>query len=218
MKTALVAGASGLTGRQLVYRLLDSPDYGRVIILVRKELVITSPKLQQVLSDFDHLEQVADKMACDEVFCCLGTTIRKAGSESNFRKVDYGYVYKLARLTHAAGARRFYLISAVGANPVSSFFYLRVKGEAEESTKHVGFDTVCIFRPALLLGKRNELRIREGFAKFVLGPLTKLMQGPLKKYRPIPADTLAQAMMQAARQNEKGIRVFENRDIVDMAD
>jgi len=197
-KNALLAGATGLVGGYLLRRLLAHPSYARVEILVRRELPIRDPKLTQHIVEFARLSDGAPGVAPDDVFCCLGTTIRKAGSEEAFRRVDYDYPLALARIAKAAGAGKFLMVSALGADPKSAVFYNRVKGEVEQAIAAIGLPAPYFFRPSLLTGPRAEHRPGEKIGIAVGKLIAPLLIGALRKYRPIHADTVAAAMVYAA--------------------
>lgn len=195
--TALVAGATGLIGSHLLDHLLASPNHARVIALTRTKLERTDKRLTNIVVNFDNLEkEVHDAgLAVDEAYCALGTTIKKAGSQAAFRKVDFDYETAFARAATEAGATRFALVSSVGANSRSSIFYSRVKGETEKAVREIGFSTLHIFQPGVLLGTREEARPGEQLA-IALTPLLNLgLQGPMQKYRGIPAETVALSMI-----------------------
>ena len=213
-RTALLAGATGLVGSHLLRLLLADETYQKVRILGRRGLPLTSPKLQQRLIDFDHLADL-DAPKVDDVFCCLGTTIKKAGSQEAFRKVDLGYVEALARVAARAGAKQFLLVSAIGANAKSRVFYSRVKGETEAAVQAVGFAGTHIFRPSLLLGSRAESRPMERLSVLVGGPLGFVFAGPLRRYRPIPAETVAAAMVKAAKKARPGAHGYTYGEMVE---
>jgi len=196
-KQALLAGATGLVGGQLLARLLAHPAYSRVEVLVRRELPVRNSKLVQRVVDFEHLEAVSG-ISADDVFCCLGTTIRKAGSQQAFRRVDHDYALALAGLARAAGAQQFLMVSALGADARSSVFYSRVKGETERDIAATGLAKVVFMRPSLLLGERQEVRTGERVGSVVGWLIAPLLIGPLRKYRPIDADHVAAAMAYAA--------------------
>ena len=200
-KNALLAGATGLVGGYLLRRLLAHPSYVRVEILVRRELPIRDPKITQRIVEFARLGDGAPGVAPDDVFCCLGTTIRKAGSEEAFRRVDYDYPLALGRLAKAAGAGTFLMVSALGADPKSAVFYNRVKGEVEQAIAAIGLPAAYFFRPSLLLGPRAENRPREKIGIAVGKAIAPLMIGGLRKYRPIHADAVARAMVYVANRN-----------------
>lgn len=197
-KSALIAGASGLVGSHCLARLLDHPQYAQVIAWVRTPLPMTHPKLIQQVVEFDRLQQWADRFSADDVFCCLGTTRQQAGTEEAFTQVDLIYPRELARLAAQRQARCFLLISALGADPHSYFFYNRVKGEAEQTVRAAGIERTYIFRPSLLLGERREIRFFERLAQLIGGTVAPWLPYPLARYRPIPADSVAAAMVYAA--------------------
>lgn len=164
---------------------------------MRRELPIGGPKIIQRVVDFEHLE-AGFITAADDVFCCLGTTIGKAGSQDAFRKVDHDYPLALARLCKAAGAQQFLLVSSLGANARSSVFYSRVKGETERDIAATGLPKIVFMRPSFLRGERQEYRTGERVGAFLGGIIAPLLVGPLRKYRPIHADDVAAAMLYAA--------------------
>lgn len=191
-RNALLVGATGLVGSFLLKRLLESNAYARVTVWARRKLDDVHPKLKCEVADFEQLHD--RRVEAEDVFCCLGTTIKKAGSQAAFRQVDYDYPVALAIAAAGGGARRLLVVSALGAHPDSRVFYSRVKGEMEIAVKAAGVPTTIFFRPSLLSGPRAEVRrgerIGEAIGK-VLGPL-------LGKYRPIHADLVAAAMLKAA--------------------
>ena len=197
--TALLAGATGLVGGHLLEYLLASPRHSRVVAVTRQPLELTHDKLNNLVVDFDDLEDGirAAGIKADEAYCALGTTIKKAGSQAAFRKVDFDYETAFARAALAAGAKRFALVSAVGASASSSIFYSRVKGETEEAIRAMGFPALHIFQPGVLLGKRGEARPAEQLAITVTPILNLGLQGPLRKYRGIAATDVAKAMLAA---------------------
>ncbi len=215
MKTALIAGASGLIGKQCLYQCLESNDYFKVIVLVRKQLPVKHAKLEQVVVDYDRPETLA--IAADDVFCCLGTTIKKAGSQDAFRKVDFVYPMELAKQTLAKGAIGFFLVSAIGANKDSSIFYSRVKGELEETLRQLPFKTLCIVRPSLLIGTRTEFRLGERIAQIISKPLGFLFFGPLKQYKPVKDTEVANALLLIAKNKTSGTTIVDNAMIIEMS-
>ena len=194
-RTALLVGATGLIGSFLLQRLLASDAYARVAVWVRRDLGKTHPKLKSDVVDFDRLHE--RRVEAEDVFCCLGTTIKQAGSQAAFRRVDYDYPVALATAAAGGGAKRLLVVSALGANPDSSVFYSRVKGEMEIAVRAAGVPATIFFRPSLLSGPRKEVRRGERIGEAVgklLGPL-------LGKYRPIAADMVAAAMLKSALEN-----------------
>ncbi len=217
MKTAIIAGATGLIGSQLLNNLLESNHYNKIVALVRNEIPFQSPKLIQVIVDYNNLQSIADNIKCDDVFCCLGTTIKKAGSQHEFYKVDFQYCLNLAIETYKNGASNFYLVSALGANANSKVFYNSVKGKVENAINNIGFNSFYIFRPSLLLGNRNEFRLGEKIMQIILKPLSKLMVGSMKKYAAIESKQVAKAMYWIAITNNKtGTHIISNEQMLDL--
>lgn len=210
MRTAIIAGATGLIGKQLLEKLLASERYDRVIALTRSALPLTNPKLQNLITNFRDLATVLAGAPADDVFCCLGTTMAKAGSKQNFYEVDFEYPLALARATLALGARQYSLVSALGADSSSSIYYNKVKGEVEGAIRALDFETIHIFRPSLLLGPRNEKRPGEDVAK----ALYKIFGFAIPaKYKAIQASTVATAMIAFASKDLKGIYIHESRQL-----
>ena len=212
-RTALVAGASGLVGGHVLRLLLDGPEYDRVTVLARRALPITHKKLEQRVLEFDRLAQTADFPRVHDVFCTLGTTIRRAGSQDAFRKVDYSYVVELARVAVRHRASQYLVVTALGADPHSRVFYNRVKGEVEEALRRFSFDGIHIFRPSLLVGRRTESRLAERMAAMFSPLVAWAFVGPLARYRPIKAHVVARAMVRTAREATRGVRVYESEAI-----
>jgi uncharacterized protein YbjT (DUF2867 family) len=213
-RVALLAGASGLVGSQCLKRLLGEPGYARVITLTRRLLPHDDPKLEQRVVEFDRLGAAGvDFPRATDVFCCLGTTMRQAGSEAAFRQVDFTYVVSLASLSLGAGARQFLLVSSLGASPKSRIFYSRVKGETEAAVAALSFEARQIFRPSILVGERGERRAGEAIGAAVMRGAASAMLGPLRKYRPIAAATVAEAMVRVALRAPRGITVYESDEI-----
>ncbi len=209
-RTALILGASGLTGQALLQLLLADALYSTVIIYVRKQVLINHPKLQQQIMNYEKLESAVQ---ADDVFCCLGTTIKKAGNQQAFRQVDLVYPQKVAELQKTSGSKRFLLISAVGADEQSSIFYSKTKGQVEKAITILDYPCTCIFRPSLIMGERSERRIGEKIAIFLAKMIGPVLVGPLKKYQPVSALSIAKAMQDAAHQFEDGIHFISSDEI-----
>lgn len=215
-RTALLLGATGLVGGSLLDLLLVHPGYARLSVLARRTTGRSHPKLTEHLIDFEHLEGAQPQFAVDDVFCTLGTTIRKAGSRAQFRKVDLEYPLAAGGLAVRAGARQMLVVTALGANSRSRIFYNRVKGELEDSLKTVGLSSLSIFQPSILTGERGERRIGEEIGIRVMSAASFLMIGPLRKARPVPASTVARAMIAVALQTITGVRVFRSDEIAEL--
>jgi uncharacterized protein YbjT (DUF2867 family) len=216
---ALLAGATGLIGRELLVRLLAAERRQRVTVLARKPMTTTlarDPRVTVLVGDMAALASAAG--AIDDVYIALGTTIKVAGSEAAFSAVDLDLVVAIARAARAAGARRLAVVSALGADRRSRVFYNRVKGEMEESVAALGYDSVVFARPSLLLGDRASLgqptRRVEAFAAHVLGPLLPLLPAGV---RPIEASAVAAAMVVALEQATPGTHVLSSADLQRLA-
>jgi uncharacterized protein YbjT (DUF2867 family) len=210
MRTALVAGATGLIGNQLIELLLADDYYDSVKAISRKPLVINSPKFENIVLDFDRMTEHHDAFAANDIFCCLGTTIKKVKTKEKFRKVDFDYPLELAKLGKANGAEQYLLVSALGADKKSNIFYNHVKGEVEEAIGQVGFKSYTIFRPSLLMGDRKESRSGEDAGKVLFKYFGFLV--PVK-YKGIDSSKVARAMQAVAKQVASGQRILESTEL-----
>ncbi|MCU4175590.1 NAD(P)H-binding protein [Carboxylicivirga sp. N1Y90] len=213
MKTALIAGATGLIGQAILKQLLDCKRYHKVIALVRRPLDLNHPKLEELEIDFNQVDNFKASEAVTDVFCCLGTTIKTAGSKEAFTKVDYTYVVELANWAKQNGSQLFSVVSSVGATPNTSNFYLLTKGKMETEVSSIGLETVHIFRPSLLIGKRNEFRFGEKVSEVLMTLFQPLLVGRFRKFRAIKANEVALAMCKRAQSEEKGKFIFEGDQI-----
>jgi uncharacterized protein YbjT (DUF2867 family) len=216
MKTALIAGSTGLVGSELLHLLTGHPEYNEIHILVRKPTGINSPKVKEHAVDFDELDNFTADFSPDHVFCTLGTTIKKAGTKDNFKKVDHDYVLALGGLAKEWKAGKFLVVTALGASARSTIFYNRVKGEVERGLINLDLDHLFIFRPSLLMGERKEHRAGEKTAIAVYKVINPLFVGRLKKYKGVPAAQVAKSMMQAALNNNDKLKIYESDEIQDM--
>ncbi|HNY40620.1 MAG TPA: NAD(P)H-binding protein [Bryobacteraceae bacterium] len=213
---AVVAGATGMTGRYLVEMLCEDAYFDKVVALVRRPGSARYPKLEERMVDFGGLD-AADLEGATHLFCCLGTTMKRAGSKEAFRQVDLDYVTRFAEAGRAAGAGFMALVSSVGADEKAGSFYLKVKGEAERRLEEIGFEALHIFRPSILLGKRDESRPGEEWGIPLARAIEWMLVGDLRKYRPMPAGTLAAAMAAAGERGGTGIQVHTYEGIVRLA-
>jgi uncharacterized protein YbjT (DUF2867 family) len=204
-RTALVAGATGLVGRALIERLLGDSRYSSVVAVTRVPLRTRHPRLVNHVTDFAQLGQLGEVLCADDVFCCLGTTRRKAGSKTAFERVDYHLVLDFARASRRAGSRQFIVVSAVGANARSPIYYNRVKGWMEQAVAEVGFPAVHILQPSLLLGARNEGRPLEWAMQKAAPVLRRLIPDRLRAFRPIQAAEVACTMIEVATRDLAGL-------------
>lgn len=220
----MLLGATGLTGGWVLQGLLTREDVSQVVALVRNKLPTRSDKLVQHEVDFAELEDHADLFDVDTIICCLGTTIKKVGSQDQFRKVDLGYPLKAGELGRAHGVRAYILMSAIGASSSSTIFYSRVKGELEDALKDLDYPYLSIYHPSLLLGDRKEHRTAEALGIKAVPLINRLLIGPLDKYRGINASTVASAMVNEACSLttepfvEHGVQTREYDDILRLAE
>jgi uncharacterized protein YbjT (DUF2867 family) len=208
--TAVLIGATGLVGKQLLKQLTASENYSSVVVLTRRSTGFKNAKVTEHLVDFDHLADFKDLVRGDHAFCCLGTTMKTAGSKENFRRVDFGYVLEFARLASAAGISGYSLISSLGASKKSMVFYSRVKGEVEAAVSELRFERVNIFRPSLLLGDRGEKRAGEDIAKNTYRLMDALIPA---RYKGIQASVVANGMLNASLCPGKGIFIYPSEKI-----
>ena len=210
---AIIAGASGLIGGNLLNILLQQPGYDEVLVLVRKELPIEHPKLKQQVIDFEHLEAYSELIKGNVIFCCLGSTRSKTPDLKEYRKIDYDYPLQLAVIGHRNKISKYFLVSSIGADASSSNFYTKIKGETEASVIKIALPVLHIFRPSALTGDRKENRFAESIFTAILKIVNPLLLGSLKKYRSIPASTVAAAMYKQSLQTEEGIFIHSSEEI-----
>ena len=206
-KVALVAGTTGLIGAQLLDLLLADDRYSKVIALSRKPLDVNHARLNNIVVDFNRLSAYSDQLTADDVFCCLGTTMKQAGSQAAFRKVDFEFPLEMARITKSLGAKQYFIITALGANKKSSFYYNRVKGEIEEAIDGLGFESYHIFRPSFLAGNRTGSRAGEDATKIFFKFFGFLVP---RKFKAIDSVKVARAMLAKAKEEKKGKFVIES--------
>lgn len=215
-RKALLVGATGLIGSHCLQALLNDSTFTEVEAWVRKPLGMIHPKLRIVLIDFPDISRIPYTDA-SHVFCCLGTTIKNAGSQEAFHRVDYEYVVEMAKLAQRSGVEKFLVISSLGASVESSNFYLRTKGEMEKEVINCGLAAVIILRPSMLLGKRNEFRLGEVIGKAVMQVLNFILISKMKKYRAIKASDVSLVMVKLAKENNTGILKIESDQIQELA-
>ena len=203
-KRAIVAGATGLVGEHLTRYLLDDDDFSDVLVVTRRPLEITHHGLHQVVTDFNDRALLEKEVRGDALFCCLGTTMKKAGTKAAFRWVDLELPLMLGQIARDNDVPAYMLLTALGANARSPIFYNRIKGMVEEAIIDLRFITTLIFRPSLLLGQRKEKRSFESVGQSVMKRMEGMMVGPLRKYRPIEAKVVAQAMLHFYKETGKG--------------
>jgi len=207
--TSMVIGSTGLVGRKLLFELAKKES--AVIAVTRRSISNLPENVSLININFDDFLENGSLPSCDHVYICLGTTIKKAGSQSEFKKVDYDYCLSFAKKAREAGATKISLISSVGANPNVNNFYLKTKGEVEEEIKKIDFQVINIFRPSLLLGQRGESRFLEELGQNLSSVINLFLIGPLRKYRSVKATNVAYCM--ANYEQNVGIRYLYFDDI-----
>jgi uncharacterized protein YbjT (DUF2867 family) len=219
MKTAVVIGATGLIGQFLSERLAEDSEYAQVLAIIRNPVSWKSSNIKNIHFDFlnwsDLAVQIRNFSSSSEIhfFCCLGTTIKTAGSEENFKKIDLDYVVEFAKIGQHVSAVKFVVVSALGADMKSTIFYNQIKGQMEYDVGMVYKGALAFVRPSLLLGQRREFRLGEKLA-IVLSPIFSVgLVGPLKKFKPIHARQVAHAMVEIGRLRFQGIKIFENDEL-----
>ena len=205
MPTSIIVGSTGLVGGNVIKVLSNKKQ--RAIALTRRSIPKLPPNITEMIIDFDAFEKNGSLPSCNNVFICLGTTIKTAGSKENFRKVDIDYCLSIARKAKESGAETLSLISSIGANSSSINFYLKTKGELEESIQRIGFSTVNIFRPSFLVGERSEKRLAEKIAINLAKIMDLFLIGTASKYRSVKAESLAKTMVLKA-DNKSGVNYF----------
>lgn len=211
-------GATGLVGGELLALLSQIPEVKTIKAVTRRPLGKIPPRTENIVMNFDHLDSHAEALKADVFVCCLGSTIKKAGSQKEFRKVDYDYVLTFGRIAEKLGANKFLVVSAMGADAQSKFFYNKVKGEMERDLKALKIPQIEIFRPSLILGLRKEHRAGEALAQRLSPLFNSLFVGPLKKYRAIKATDIAKAMTIAILDFHPGVHIYPSDKIQNIVD
>lgn len=218
-KTAVLLGATGLTGKHLLYLLLADARYERVRVIVRKSIKQLHPKLEEIIVDFRNEAAFKEAIGTgDVIFCCIGTTMKNVnGDKTLYRQIDYDIAVNAAKFGAENSFSDYVLISAVGANAGSGNFYVRLKGEVENAVSAFSYKSVYIFRPSLLMGSRNETRTGEKIFQAIMPVFSFLMIGGFQKYKPIHIETLAKGMLNAPFTNNTGVHIEEYQQIKNLA-
>ena len=211
-KTAILFGATGLIGSHVLQELLKDERYSHILLFSRKSIHTGSSKVIEIITGFEDKEILESNLHVDEIFCCLGTTIAKAKSKEAFRKVDYDLPVMIGVAAKKNGVTKMMVVSSLGADAQSNNFYLRTKGEMEQSLRSLALPSLHFFRPSMLLGSRNESRPAETIGKFAMQALSFLFVGGLKKYKAISAHSVAKAMINVANANHPD-DVYESDEI-----
>ena len=211
MATSIIAGSTGLIGGNVIKVLSNKKQ--SAIALTRRSIPNLPPNITEMIIEFDTFEKNGSLPSCNNVFICLGTTIKTAGSKENFRKVDIDYCLSIARKAKESGAETLSLVSSIGANSSSKNFYLKTKGELEEAVQELGFLTVNIFRPSFLVGERSEKRLAEKIAIKLAKILDLFLIGSASKYRSVKAESLAKTMVSKV-DSKPGVNYFYSDDFL----
>ena len=215
MKTALLFGASGLVGSHLLNQLIKDTNYSKIKLFVRSVTEIIDPKVEIIKTDFNNLQNHKEDVKGDDCFFCIGTTKQNSSDKDEYKRVELDIPIEIAKIAKLNLVNSFIFVSAIYANPNSSGDYVRFKGLVEEELKRLNFPKLALMRPSFLMGERKEKRVGEKIGIFVFKLLSPLLLGPLKKMRPINAETVAKAMIRAANENlEKNI--FESNEIAEL--
>ncbi|TRZ46409.1 nucleoside-diphosphate sugar epimerase [Robertkochia solimangrovi] len=212
-KTAIILGATGLTGQELLHLLLKDDRYEKLILFSRKSIGLRYPKIEEYLIDLFKLNLYRDHFKADEVFCCIGTTRKKTPDLDLYRKIDLGIPFAAARLSKSNEIPVFSVISAIGANTESRIFYNRIKGEMEKKVISMQIPHTFILRPSLITGNRKEVRTAEWISKLAMSLLNPLMAGPLKKYRSVSPEAIARTMISLSN-DPIDKQIIENDEIL----
>lgn len=204
-KTALIFGATGLVGNLCLEMLVASNLYSKIIVLSRKRITPPLLNVENIITDFETLELIKNSIQADDIFCAMGTTIKKAGSQEKFTKIDYEIPLQIAQIAKANGAKKFVLVSAIGADANSKIFYSRTKGNLENAIEKLNYESLIILQPSILLGEREDFRLGEIVGKSVMKSLSYFFVGSLKPYKGIEAKTIAKAMVAKAFKPSKKV-------------
>jgi uncharacterized protein YbjT (DUF2867 family) len=211
-RTAIVFGSTGLIGNLLVEELVQYDKYSRIKSFVRQSTGVTETKVEEIVSDFSEPERLSQEIKGDDLFICLGTTIKKAGSVANMEKIDRDLPVKIATVAEANGVKNIAVVSSIGASAASSNYYLRIKGEMEEGIMKLNFENISIVRPSMLLGERKERRAGEIVGKVVMTAFKPVLIGKLSKYRAIHGADVARAMIKMVLEGQ-GKNILESNEL-----
>jgi len=215
--SAIILGSTGLIGNQVLSLILANKNYAKVYIIVRKKIPHNNPKLIQIQADYHSVDPFIENLQVDHIYSCLGSTKKKTPKQVDYYRIDHEYPLKVIARLARNGAAAVSLVSAIGANPTATNFYLRMKGELEQDLQGIAIPAIHIFRPALLTGDRKEYRLLEKFSEQIFKLLNNLLIGKLKNYKSIQASTVAQAMVQQTLSQQKGIYIYLTEDIKNLA-
>jgi uncharacterized protein YbjT (DUF2867 family) len=212
-KSIIILGASGLIGHAVLNQALENSQIEQIIILVRKSINLKHNKLTEVITDFKNLSEINSNVMGDALICCLGTTRKKTPNLQEYKNIDFGLTVEIAKIAKENDVQQVHLISAIGADPKSKIFYNKLKGETEQALIKIDFSQTIIYRPSLLIGKRNEFRFGELIAQKLAPIFDFFLIGSLKKYHSISANTIAKAVLNRIVSKSKKIEIKEFNEI-----
>ncbi len=211
---AIIFGSTGLIGANILRLLNSSNEFTSITSFVRKKSDIVPTKVKEIVTDFQNIEEFKEEFVCDVCFISLGTTIKQAGSQEKFKEVDYTLVFNIAKLCKIMDAKTVLVVSSLGADPNSTVFYSRVKGEMERDVSKLELNSLYFFRPSLLLGDRKDFRIGEKVGEVISGVFSFVFVGGLKKYKPISAEIVAKSMVKISLSPSRvGVYILESDQI-----
>ncbi|MFC4635358.1 NAD(P)H-binding protein [Dokdonia ponticola] len=210
-KTAIILGATGLTGGLLTELLINDPAYSKIKLFTRRPTTFSSPKIEEIICDLLELETAKENFTGDVVFCCIGTTKAKTPDRDQYHKIDYGIPLEAAQLAKENNIDTFMVISSMGTSAKSPFFYVRTKGEMERDVLKIGISQTYIIKPAFINGRPDEDRKGEKTLKFFMKVMDFFMVGPLKKYKSIQGLQIAEAMAYLGTHDYKEQNVFNEQ-------
>ncbi|MCV9933692.1 oxidoreductase [Flavobacterium sp. LS1R47] len=214
MKKAIIYGASGLVGSYILENLLSNTNYEQIIIVVRKELNLQHPKLKTLIGDFHSLNKLVKDIQTDEIYIALGTTQKKTPDQKTYYQIDHDYPVLAAKLAKENGTKSVFLVSSIGANPNSSVFYTKTKGETEQDIINLNFEHTYIFRPSMILGNRKENRPLEKVLKTIFRIINPLFVASLSKYKGIEASDIAKAMVNSADRANERVKILHWKEMI----
>ncbi len=218
LKTAVVFGSTGLVGKTLVEQVLSNPKYRQVLCVNRRQQNIDDHRYKEIIDDLLDVKNLDDIRFGEDVFCCLGTTIKKAGNKAKFEKIDFDLPVEIGKIAEKKKVKHYIVVSSIGSQADSNNFYLRTKGRMEEAVQKLVIPQITIVRPSMLLGHRKEFRFGEELGKVVMKIFKPLISGKWKKYRAIHADDVAKAMIIIANSEPTGQVIFESKELQEIAD
>jgi uncharacterized protein YbjT (DUF2867 family) len=212
-KSIIILGASGLIGHAVLNQAIENTQIEQIIILVRKSINLKHNKLTEVITDFKNLSEINSNVMGDALICCLGTTRKKTPNLQEYKNIDFGLTVEIAKIAKENDVQQIHLISAIGADPKSKIFYNKLKGETEQALIKIDFPQTIIYRPSLLIGKRNEFRLGELIAQKLAPVFDVFLIGSLKKYHSISAKTIAKAVLNRILSEGEKTEIMEYNEI-----